>query len=71
MHHGPELAVLVVICFTLGIGAALSMVCERLKVPYTIAMLGAGLGTGLLLQAHFKNGEWRVTRAWTGGRADG
>jgi Na+/H+ antiporter len=50
MHHGTELAVLVTLCFTLGIGAAVAMLCDRLKLPYTILMLAVGLVCGVSLR---------------------
>ena len=50
MEHGAEVAVVVILCFALTVGAAMRMLSTRLGVPYTIAMLLVGIATGLLLQ---------------------
>jgi Na+/H+ antiporter len=50
VHHGVELTVVLIFCFALAVGAALTMLSERVKLPYTIALLGAGLASGVLLQ---------------------
>ena len=49
MHTSPELAIIFIVCFTLVVGAAMSMLTERVKLPYTIAMLLVGMATGALV----------------------
>lgn len=49
MHHGPELAIVLLVCFTLLTGALLTTFARKVRLPYTIAVLLAGLAIGLLL----------------------
>ncbi|HJL24609.1 MAG TPA: cation:proton antiporter, partial [Polyangiaceae bacterium LLY-WYZ-15_(1-7)] len=49
MHHGPELRVVVVLCIALAVGALTRALGKRLRVPYTVAMLLAGVAAGGLL----------------------
>ncbi len=46
MHHGLELSIVLIVCLTLTIGAAMRLACGFLRVPYTVAMLLAGILTG-------------------------
>lgn len=48
MHASPEVGIVLIVCVTLAIGAALRTYAERFRVPYTIAMLLVGLGIGLI-----------------------
>jgi NhaP-type Na+/H+ or K+/H+ antiporter len=50
MHHGPELAVAIVLCVTIVIGALLRASSRRWGFPYTVLLLLAGLATGVGLQ---------------------
>ena len=49
MHHGPEFTVILILCFTLVVGAALRLLCPKLNLPYTIGVLLVGLGCGTML----------------------
>ncbi len=51
MHHGPEFTVIFIFCFTLVVGAALRILCPKIKLPYTIGVLLMGLAVGALLTA--------------------
>jgi Na+/H+ antiporter len=50
MHHGVEFTVVLIAIFALATGAALKLLATRLRFPYTIAVLLAGLVIGLLLE---------------------
>lgn len=50
MHLGTEATIVLLLCFTLTVGAALRMLSVRTRFPYTIAMLLVGIVTGLLLE---------------------
>ncbi len=49
MHHGTELAVVILFSMTLAVGSVLRLLSGVLKVPYTIAMLMLGLACGVAL----------------------
>lgn len=49
MHHGTELAVVILFSMTLAVGSVLRLLSGVLKVPYTIAMLMLGLACGIAL----------------------
>lgn len=56
MQHGPELIVVVIASAALAIGAAMRLFSQRLRFPYTIAMLLIGIGSGLALRAVARGG---------------
>ncbi len=49
MHHGTELGVVILVSVVLCLGAIIRLGAGILRIPYTIAMLLAGLGTGVAL----------------------
>lgn len=49
MHHGTELGVVILVSLVLCLGAVIRLAAGILRIPYTIAMLLAGLGTGVAL----------------------
>lgn len=49
MHHGPEFTAVFILCFTLVSGAALRLLCPKVKLPYTIGVLLLGLASGTFL----------------------
>ena len=51
MHHGTEFWVVLLAIAVLTLGAATRALARRLRVPYTIALLLAGVLAGLALNA--------------------
>lgn len=47
--HGPAFAAVLAVAIALLVGAGTRMVAEKVRLPYTIALLLLGLGTGVLL----------------------
>ncbi len=50
MHYGPEIGIVVIVCFALVVGATMRMFAASIRVPHTIAMLTVGLAVGLLIE---------------------
>lgn len=50
MHHGPELHTVVICCLALAVGALTRTISKRTGFPYTVAMLGLGLASGIALK---------------------
>ena len=47
--HGKEVTIVVLICFTLALGALLRLAATRFRFPYTLAVLAAGIAAGFFV----------------------
>lgn len=49
VHEGPEVAAVAILCIALAAGAATRLIAQRVRIPYTVAMLLLGMAFGLVL----------------------